>query len=303
VLNFFKKLIGKKEPPQMASTTFAEMQTAPLTDEQLQAVSLPEPVFYPPQLIVATAQSVGKQRDHNEDALYTLSSVISDGEKSMPFGILIVADGMGGHLHGEIASGTAARTVGEYLLRKVYPRLMGVGPNEQSESLQEIMEGAVREAHQNVVKQAPGGGTTLTAALIVGEQVMIAHVGDSRAYFMYPDGRTQVMTTDHSLVRRLVELGKVTEEQARVHPQKNVLYRAIGQADPFRPDIQTFQIPKPGSVLICSDGLWGLVRDEEMFKIVQTSGNLAEACRDLVKAANDAGGPDNISVVIAQHIG
>jgi PPM family protein phosphatase len=303
VLKFITKWFGKNDKKPAPAAILTEMQTAPLTDEQLLAVSLPEPNFYPPQILVGAAQSVGKQRDHNEDALYTLSSVVSDGDRGVPFGIFIVADGMGGHMHGEIASGTAARAVGDYLVRKVYPRLMGQEGLDQSESLQEIMESAVREAQQAVIKRAPGGGTTLTAALVLGEQVTIAHVGDSRAYFLYPDGRNQVVTMDHSLVRRLVDLGQLTEEQARVYPQKNVLYRAIGQAEPFRPDIQTHQIPRPGSILLCSDGLWGVVRDEEIFNIVKSAGNLAEACRDLVNAANQAGGPDNISVVIIQYIG
>lgn len=113
----------------------------------------------------------------------------------------------------------------------------------------------------------------------------------------------QAMTVDHSLVRRLVDLGQLTEEQARVYPQKNVLYRALGQAEPFRPDIHTHLIPHPGYILICSDGLWGTVPDEEMFKIVSSAPNPSMACHDLVEAANAAGGPDNISVILVQYFG
>ena len=180
---------------------------------------------------------------------------------------------------------------------------MGLDPEPQSESLQEIMEMSVREAHQAVLKRAPGGGTTLTAAMVIGEQVTIAHVGDSRAYFIYPDGRMQAMTLDHSLVRRLVDLGQLTEEQARTYPQKNVLYRALGLAEPFRPDIHTHLMPHPGYILICSDGLWGCVSDTEMFDLITSSPNPSVACTRLVDAANDAGGPDNISAVIVQYFG
>ncbi len=162
------------------------------------------------------------------------------------------------------------------------------------------MEKGMQEAQQAVVKRAPGGGTTLTATLILGEQVTVAHVGDTRAYFLYPDGRMHAITQDHSLVHRLVELGQINEDEASNHPQRNVLYRAIGQAEPYRPDIDTFQIPHPGSLLICSDGLWGVVPEADIFRIVKNSPNPSIACHELTKAANAAGGPDNISVVLVQ---
>jgi protein phosphatase len=159
----------------------------------------------------------------------------------------------------------------------------------------------VHEAQQAVIKLAPGGGTTLTAAFVMGDQVTIAHVGDSRAYFLYPDGRMQSITRDHSLVRRLQELGQITEKEAAVHPQRNVLYRAIGQGEPFDSDVNTHLLPRPGYLLICSDGLWGVVPDMDIFQIVTNAPNPSMACHSLVEAANAAGGPDNISVVIVQY--
>ena len=303
MLGFLKKLIRKPEDKQTFVQQLEDIRTAPLSDEQLLSVTEPHLSFYPPQIIIGSGQSIGKQRDHNEDTLLTLHTLLSDGDSNMPFGLFIVADGMGGHLHGEIASGSATRALAEYLVHKLYPSLMGLDPEPQNESLQEIMEIAVHEAHQAVLRRAPGGGTTLTAALMVGDHVTIAHVGDSRAYFIFQDGRMQAMTVDHSLVRRLVDLGQLTEEQARVYPQKNVLYRALGQAEPFRPDIHTHLIPHPGYILICSDGLWGTVPDEEMFKIVSSAPNPSMACHDLVEAANAAGGPDNISVILVQYFG
>ena len=155
---------------------------------------------------------------------------------------------------------------------------------------------------QAVVRRAPGGGTTLTAALVLGEQVTIAHVGDSRAYFVYPDGRMQVITHDHSLVHQLVELGQLNEDEALSHPQRNVLYRAVGQSEPYRPDIDTYQLPHPGSLMICSDGLWSVVAENQVFRIIKNAANPSIACHELVKAANDAGGPDNISVVLVQFL-
>ena len=105
----------------------------------------------------------------------------------------------------------------------------------------------------------------------MGDQVTIAHVGDSRAYFIYPDGKMHTITRDHSLVRRLIELGQLTEREAASHPQRNVLYRALGQGEPFEPDVSTHQFPRPGYLLVCSDGLWGVLSDEEILAIIQSS--------------------------------
>ncbi len=296
---FLKDLFkGKKKKPE----AIMDAGTKPLSEDQLQSVSIPQVVIKPPQLLIGCAQSVGKQRDHNEDTLFTLSAVISDGNTELPFGLFIVADGMGGHLHGEVASGAAARSVAQYTLGKLFPSLLGLQQEAQNESLQEIMEGGIKDAQQTVIKRAPGGGTTLTAALVIGEQVTLAHVGDSRAYFIYPDGRMQTMTQDHSLVRRLVELGQMTEQDAASSNQRNILYRAIGQVEPFRPDINTYLFPRPGSVLLCSDGLWVVVPEEDIFDVISTTPNPTLACNKLVEMANAAGGPDNISVILVQYI-
>jgi protein phosphatase len=143
----------------------------------------------------------------------------------------------------------------------------------------------------------PGGGTTLTAAVLLGEQLTIGHVGDSRAYLV-KDGTTEVITRDHSLVERLRELGQLTPDEAATHPQRNVLYRAIGQGDNLEVDVFTQPIPRGGYVLLCSDGLWGEVPDEEILRIISQSTDLQQACEELVRAANAAGGPDNITAVL-----
>ncbi len=299
VQKFFSSLFKKKTTAKSEST---DVQTAPLSDIQLEPVSKRAVVHTPPQIIVGSAQSVGMQREHNEDAIFCLNSIIADENTQLPFGLYIVADGMGGHLHGELASGAAIRAVAESITRRLVPSLIGPDDEPQNESLQEVMENAVRDAQQAVLRRAPGGGTTMTAALLVGEQVTLAHVGDSRAYFLHPDGRLQVMTQDHSLVKRLVDLGQLTEEQARAYPQKNVLYRALGQLEPFKPDIGTHMIPHPGFMVICSDGLWGVVSDVEMVKIITSAASPADACHLLVDAANAAGGPDNISVIVVQYL-
>lgn len=292
--NFIQKLFGKKKAP------LEDVKTAPLSEEQLQTVSAEAINIQPAQLISGSGQSVGLQRDHNEDSLFVVSSVLSGKNEALPFGIFIIADGMGGHQHGEIASGAAIRAMSGYLLRKLYLPQFSLHPEQNEESLQEVMQTGVHEAQQAVLRYAPGGGTTLTAAFVMGEQVTLAHVGDSRAYFIHPDGRIQALTRDHSLVRRLQELGQLTEKEAAIHPQRNVLYRAIGQGEPFDADISTFPFPRPGYLMLCSDGLWGMVPETEIFRLVTTAPNPAIACHNLVTAANDAGGPDNISVILVQ---
>lgn len=296
MVDFFQKLFQRKKTRGIPAST--PVETAPLSDEQLQGVTLSQVKINPAQFEVGTGQSVGLQRDHNEDTLFAMHAVVADSRSDLPFGIFIVADGMGGHLNGEVASGTAARTVADYLLSKVYlPLLSGKG-SQEGESIHEIMESAVREAQRAVQRSAPGGGTTLTAAMVMGDQITLIHVGDSRAYLIFPDRRIEAITQDHSLVRRLQELGQINEKEASVHPQRNVLYRALGQSEPFRPDISTLTTPHPGYLLLCSDGLWGSVPDDEINRIVQSEISPSLACHRLIEAANEAGGPDNITVVL-----
>jgi protein phosphatase len=254
----------------------------------------------PNQLIVGSAQSVGRQRDHNEDALLTLTSALTSDYSNVPFGLFIVADGMGGHHHGEMASGIAIRNMASHIVNKLYTSILSLNPISPEESIQEIMQTGVQDAHLAITAQVPGGGTTLTAALILGKQLTIAHVGDSRAYLLGNDNQIEIITRDHSLVKRLIELGQITKEEAAVHPQRNVLYRALGQGEPFDADITTTPFPGSSYLLLCSDGLWGVVPDAEMYRLVMESINPESACQNLIDAANDAGGPDNISVILVR---
>ncbi len=298
MFNFLKKLFSRQE----AENKPVGVKTAPLDAAELEAVSAPAAPMKPLQLVVGTGQSIGLQRDHNEDTLYAVSAILADGANETQFGLFMVADGMGGYEYGEVASSVAARAMTQYILSKIYlPHINPEGDAPQ-ESLQEVIETAILRAQQLVRTRAPGGGTTLTAAVLIGDQVTVAHVGDSRAYFVHPGERMELLTHDHSLVHRLVELGQITEEEALIHPNRNVLYRAIGQPEPFKPDIQTFQMPHPGYLLICSDGLWGTVKDADMAKIIAGSGTPSEACQKLVDAANETGGPDNISAVLVEYL-
>ena len=302
--DFFRKLFGTKEEPVKQSQQLDMATTAPLTDQQINSIVAGQNSKYEmKQLVSSVGQSVGKQRDHNEDSVLALTSTMSGSAESIPFGLYIVADGMGGHQFGEVASNAAIRIMGGNITKKFQPYLYNLPTQPLQDSLQEVMETSILEAHQYVQREAPGSGTTVTAALVLGQQVTIAHVGDSRAYAIYPDGRMEVITRDHSLVKRLEELGHLSKDEAENFPHRNVLIRALGQGESLEADIFTIPFPQPGYLMICSDGLWGVLNENDIFRMITDAPNLHRACQNLVEAANAAGGPDNITVILAQMIG
>ncbi len=261
---FFERFHGKKTKPL---TGGANINTVPLSDQQIQDVVARELHIEPTQFISGCSQSIGKQRDHNEDCLFCFSVTIGGDQRNYPLGLFIVADGMGGHQYGEVASSTAVRTMAGYILKQFHPYISN--PSETiDEPLQDLMRVAINDAQKAVMQAAPGSGTTVTAALILGQQMTIGHVGDSRAYAIRSGGRIDPLTRDHSLVKRLEELGQISSEEAAAHPQRNVLYRAIGQGEVLEADIFTSPFPQPGYLLLCSDGLWGVLTDDDMCRIV-----------------------------------
>jgi serine/threonine protein phosphatase PrpC len=312
VKNFFQKIFNKGQDEEDSLPKTGEIVTAPLSPDQLQTPTSSHQVqtrpfkqsdshkLEPPQLIVGLGQSVGRQREINEDTIYSFSSTLASNTAQVPFGLFIVADGMGGHQHGEIASETAVRVMADAVLRNLYLPLINPQNTTPTQSLQEIMKDGVMESHQAILKKTPDGGTTMTAALILGRQMTIAHVGDSRAYHIDNGGEIRMLTRDHSLVRRLEEMGQITAEEAQIHPQRNVLYRALGQGEPFEPEIQSHRLPHNGYLLICSDGLWGVVSEQEISKIIKSDAPPQIMCQQMVNLANEAGGPDNISAILVR---
>jgi serine/threonine protein phosphatase PrpC len=293
--SFFQKLFGNNKPASTEETPHGD--DAEDTGQMPQLKANP---YAPAQFIVGCAQSVGLQRDHNEDALFTLTANMASDDAQLAFGLYIVADGMGGHQYGELASGLAVRAVSNMIIRKLFMPIYNTKPSSPNASILEILNEAIQDAHQVVSREAPGGGTTMTAVLIMGEQMTVAHVGDSRAYQITPEGEFRVLTRDHSLVKRLVELGQITVDEAAYHPQRNVLYRALGQGEPVEADINTSPLPLNNHLLICSDGLWGVVPEAEMLRLIQDSSSPQEACQRMIDAANAAGGPDNITAILVR---
>jgi serine/threonine protein phosphatase PrpC len=244
---------------------------------------------------------IGMIRNNNQDSLFAFFSANISVEGQPDFALFIVADGMGGHHDGERASAITTRTIGKFVVEKFYLDLLQKGGDQDADRpvLSEVLSEAVQKANENVAEEIPEGGTTVTAAAILSDRVFIAHVGDSRAYMITTDGIEQV-TRDHSLVQRLIELDKLTPEEALAHPQRNVLYRAIGQSEDLEVDAVTRRLPAGAKLLLCSDGLWNQVSEANLLRIVQAAKTPQEACDQLITIANDSGGPDNITVILVQ---
>jgi protein phosphatase len=281
------------EPEKSIDTKELEKQPQPPDETEVSGYSAPH-------IQVGYGLSTGKQRTHNEDAFFTLTTMFSYNETELPFGLYIVADGMGGHKNGEIASELAIRTVVGTILSEIYAPLMGLNPKPSELSFREVFHVGIEKANEEIITKSYGGGTTLTAILIIGDQMTIAHVGDSRVYSVDKSGRLEPLTRDHSLVKRLQELGQITPEEAAIHPQRNVLYRALGQGEPFEPEIISSPRPETGSLLVCSDGLWNIVGPDGMRAIIKSGVSVQDICDRLIDAANDAGGPDNISAILVE---
>jgi serine/threonine protein phosphatase PrpC len=289
-MDLFKRIFGKKKP----AVSPDGVKTAPL-DPMAVAPTIVTPLLG--RVLVGMAQSTGIERTHNEDSLFVLQGNAAGLEALPEFGLYIVADGMGGHRSGEVASAISVRAVSRRLFEDSILQLMSIDPLTDVVPLQDLMRTALEEANLAVVERVPGGGTTLTAVLHLGHQITIGHVGDSRAYIL-TDSEARPITRDHSLVKRLEELGQLRPEEAEVHPQRNVLYRAIGQGANLEVDVFTLPIPRDSHLLLCSDGLWGVVPDQEIRRIVSSAESPQKACDRLIDAANAAGGPDNISAVL-----
>jgi serine/threonine protein phosphatase PrpC len=281
-------------------TNAAASHTAPLTPTQIDAITSTTARLDPDQLFSCSALSVGRERDHNEDTLFSFTALLGSENKTFSLGIFIVADGLGGHEAGDIASQTASRSMAGTLMRAYYAPFFGLDPDPPQDSVQEILEIGVKEAHKAVQNRAAGGGTTLTTVVILGNRMSIAHVGDSRAYLLNPAGQLNLLTKDHSFANKLVELGEITPEEAETHPKRHDLYRALGLEVSAEPEIYTASLPKVGYLIVCSDGLWGVVPENELAHLITSASTLQVACSRLVEAANAAGGPDNISVILVK---
>ena len=224
-------------------------------------------------------------------------------------GLAVVADGMGGHNAGEVASEMAVRQVRDRLQKALALSGTNKSASRDVESLAVVVADALRQTNRALYEAAlarsdyAGMGSTVVVAVFVGRSVTIAHVGDSRAYRLR-DNLIEQLTVDHSLVEELVQAGLMTREDARYSDQKNVITRALGVSSEVDVDVQRHWIRTGDVYLLCSDGLTNLVDDDEISTGIRGHGSrLKEAAKDLVRMANERGGHDNVSVVLVRVTG
>lgn len=268
----------------------------------------PPPAAQPPRPLRPThgqATHPGQKRPRNEDGIVTFTYDKEQAGGAVPVGFFLVADGMGGHDAGDVASRAVGRIVTDWILqaqvlpdlRQATQRLAG----EQSPA--EMLVRAIQQANEVLLRQGQAQGSdlgcTVTAALVIGDAATVANVGDSRTYLLR-GGRLEQITQDHSLVARLVLAGAISPAEARTHPQRNQVYRGLGRQPTV--EVDTFAVPlqRGDRLILCSDGLWEMVPDEEIRAIVARSRSPQQACDALVEAANRAGGEDNVSVIVVE---
>ncbi len=240
------------------------------------------------------ATDPGLVRPSNEDAVLVLYLTYQGSRELGPMGLFLVADGMGGHRGGEQASDLAVREIARYLTAHLLlPHLAHRSPDRP---IKELLEEALQAANAQILQGVPGGGTTVVGALVIGDSVHLIHVGDSRAYLVWPD-RLEQLTEDHSLVQRMISLHGLSPEEAAGVP-RNVLYQALGHPSRLNPGYCRISLPRDAWLMLCTDGLWGEVPEAQILQIVWESASPQEACDRLVQQAKAAGGHDNISVIL-----
>lgn len=232
---------------------------------------------------------VGRRREMNQDYVYAMGQPIG------PFpNLLVVADGMGGHKAGDFAS--------KFTVEVVKREIAG----SRSRKPEKVLHDAIQVANRELIRVASrdvkleGMGTTLVVATVIGDTLYFANIGDSRLYLI--DDNIKQLSKDHSLVEEMVRLGGIKAEDARNHPDKNIVTRAMGVKDEAEADFYEFRIKRGDKILMCTDGLSNMVEDEDMFGLVKGSRDVVEAVQMLIDRANSNGGRDNIGVVLAEPI-
>lgn len=280
--NFFKRLFGQ---PQQTNSQVSTLSTQ--THNTAEDTSLVGDVN------AVVVSDLGNIRANNEDTGMFVR-LADEGLRRVKGYLLLVADGMGGHLAGEVASQMAAEIVSrEYF--------------QHHESIEKSLLRAFQIANQHIFDESRmhvtfrGMGTTCTAVVVQNQQLYYAHVGDSRAY-LFKQGQLIRMTEDHTYVQELLRQGEINEQAAATHPERNVLTQAMGTKADLRIDLGRCILPlDPGDrLLLCSDGLYEYCREDDLIQILK-QGSLLEAAEELVKTAKDRGGHDNITVVVAER--
>lgn len=297
---------------EVATRPIAEQNTLPETPVPQAQTAVATPTLTRPlpsaggasprpyTLVVGTGLDAGIKRKNkpNEDCLIAYQSTLTREAGARFSALFVVADGMGGHANGREASHMAIQAI----CNAIIPMLTDeeeINENNIAHLLVEGVQHANGAVYQHNQEYGLDTGTTMTAALIADDLIAVANVGDSRTYlYRAAEGLTPI-TRDHSTVARLVESGQITPDEVYTHPQRNEIYRNLGDDIPVEVDTRIIEIERGMTLLLCSDGLWEMVRDAQIERILrETLPDAAQACRNLLQAALDGGGLDNISVIV-----
>lgn len=238
-------------------------------------------------MVSGAISDIGKNREKNQDAYYA--------SLDREFPLYLVADGMGGHRSGEVASTMAMDIIKkEFLLYK--------DDLNKEKNILKIIKESIEKANTKIylksieTEECNGMGTTITLGYIFDDKIFIGHVGDSRAYLIR-DKEIHQITEDHSYVNELLKLGSITVEEAKTHPKRNMITRAVGSSSKISMDLIVKEYEKDDILLLCSDGLFNMLKDNEIYEVFNREKDMQKACETLVSKANDNGGLDNITLV------
>jgi serine/threonine protein phosphatase PrpC len=278
--------------------------TTPQPPFQSSSQTLPPPQWQQPVLVLhvgsQTDRGIRRKDRPDEDTIFVTQGVIPTASASpKPFALLIVADGMGGLQHGQEASRLACKTLVAYVSDALNSHQV------QTADMLPLLGAGVLHANRAVYErnqeQQTVMGTTMIVALVVDTTAYVAHVGDSRCYLYHqPDGLSQI-TQDHSVVATLVTAGVIQPDDIYTHPSRNIIYRCLGEKPGVEVDTSTVPLVAGDMVLLCSDGLWEMVRDQQITTILTNPNPTpSDTAHALVQAALEGGGEDNVSVIVAQ---
>jgi protein phosphatase len=268
----------------------------------LDAVQQSQRAITPLQTHIAARSDVGQVRELNEDALLTLHLDATMLGRDMNAGLYVVADGMGGHAAGEIASGLAIQSMTVVAAPALIEVLADSANGVSADALRTLATRAASQANDAVYREGQQRGndmgTTLTFALVVGDRCVVGNVGDSRTYLLR-NGQLQRVTRDHSLVQRLVDMGQITPDEVYTHPHRNAILRSLGEHPQVETDLFELRLQPGDALLCCSDGLWEMVRDDRLQEML-TNAEAQAVVEQAVDEANRNGGEDNITAVLIQ---
>ncbi len=246
---------------------------------------------------VSAKTDPGRRRKDNEDNFLAVTGTWQHNGQLQPFGLFVIADGMGGHANGQDASRIAVETIYQHLAEAM-PR-----QDAPDEALGSLLQDAIQRANQMIYQQNQKDhadmGCTMTAALVTGNEAHICNVGDSRTYLLNPNDHLQRVTTDHSIVESLVAAGVIQKDDVYTHPKRNQIYRSLGEKESAEIDVFRQHLTPGDKLLLCCDGLWEMVRDPDIEQVLRQD-DLRQATNTLVDMANENGGVDNITAIVVK---